>query len=142
MNQKAVYTLGQQIEGVGAFIGAAVDGTLTGLLHSNEATNAIKALGKKSRAVLSPVEMISRYAHDEGVGLTDAFAQTFMEDTTKALRNGAKEAAEASYDWSLNNLKKGKMAGGLVGIGLATGIAGGLTHDTAGNPDIAGLPGI
>jgi hypothetical protein len=129
-------TMANWVRGVGEYVGAAIEGTL----HSNEAVNAFRAAHKNTAAVLSPVEMLSRYAYGaKGEGVVDAFAKTVLNDVSKVARDGAKEE---TYNWAVSNLNKRKIAGGMSGIGLGAGILGGLTHDTAGNTDIAGLPGI
>ena len=128
-------TMANWVRGVGEYVGAAIEGSL----HSNEAVNAFRAAHKNTTAVLSPIEILSRYAHTEGEGVVDAFAKTMLNDASKVVRDGAKEA---TYDWAVSNINKRKVVGGMSGIGLGAGVLGGLTHDTAGNTDIAGLPGI
>ena len=111
-----------------------------GLLEGNK--KILSAYPEKFSAtsgILSPFEAASHYAHTPGATVADSLANTFLKDTSQTIKKGAKEA---TYDWSMNNLNKKKLALGMSGIGITAGIAGGLTHDTAGNIDIAGLPGI
>lgn len=99
----------------------------------NNANRALGAIGKKRQAAISltsPLEMASRYYHDYGNGgsLLEAAEQTFLKDVNAG--------------WAVNNINKRKVVGGISGIGIGMGIAGGLTHDSAGNIDIAGIPMI
>ena len=120
-----------------------------GLLEGNKAiTKAYPQKYGMTANALSPFEAISRYAYGgKGYGFTDALADTFLMEKDVAAANVVDNAGKiireaGTRDWGPSNWAKGKIAGSVVGIGVTAGIAGGLTHDTAGNIDIAGIPGI
>ena len=106
------------------------------LLVSNNGINGFAAMGFKGQAfasMTSPLEAISRYHYGgQGYGVTDALAETFLKDAGK----------QGARNWALTNLSLKKAGGAVVGTGVGMGVIGGLTHDSAGNPDIAGIPGI
>lgn len=124
------------------------------ILESNNGINEIKGLTSVSttrrvgEALASPFEAVSRWAHGEkGYGFTDALADTFLMEKDVAAKDILNEAGEVvrkagTRDWGMQNIAKEKLAGSVVGIGMTAGVLGGLTHDTAGNIDIAGIPGI
>lgn len=124
------------------------------ILESNNGINEIKGLTSVSttrrvgEALASPFEAVSRWAHGEkGYGFTDALADTFLMEKDVAAENVKDKAGKiireaGTREWGPSNWAKEKVAGSIVGIGMTAGIAGGLTHDTAGNIDIAGIPGI
>ena len=137
---------GQLIARAGKYVGDLVSGDFNPVLEANKQINKISGFHKAGWALSSPIEMISRWGHQEG-GLTDAFANTFMVNAATAEKDILNEAGEVirkkgSRDWAMSNIRKGKLAGGISGIGIMAATASGLTHDSAGNADIAGLPGI
>lgn len=82
-------------------------------LHSNDPIN------KVGLAMASPLAAISDVAHGKGVGA----------------------ALKGTYG-GLENPNLSNLAGSAFTIGAGMGVVGGLTHDSAGNPDIAGIPFI
>lgn len=85
-------------------------------LTANDSINAIGSIGQ---ALASPLNAIGGIAH--GRGVSRSLAQTYG---------------------SLSNPKIGNIAGSAFTVGVGMGVARGLTHDSAGNPDIAGIPMI
>ena len=94
-------------------------------LHGNDAVNPI------GKAMLTPVAVASDMWRTKSVidPLTNAYMKTAVKD----------EAGKVVLQDGVN---LGNIAGSYLTIGLSAGIAGGLTHDTAGNTDIAGIPMI
>lgn len=130
------------VKNLGAKVVDHLDDLATGqnldrLLVGNQGINGFSAMGWKGQmfaSLTSPLEAVSRVAYNKNVdyGITDALAETFLKDAgTLGKRN-----------WALGNISLKKAGGAVVGTGMGMGIIGGLTHDSAGNPDIAGLPGI
>jgi hypothetical protein len=146
-----------------------MDNFLNGACDANSAINAIKGLGDVGKGLFSPIEAGARYFRGgEGVTLSESLGKTFLKDTSTVFRNAEGElvkdaagklvhneaearkllglAADAEIsqgmNWSLENAQKSKALLGMSGIGVGMGVIGGLTHDSAGNTDIAGIPGI
>lgn len=82
-------------------------------LHSNDAVNKI------GLAMASPVAAVSDIVHGKGI---------------------AKSLEQVYGD--LSNPNVGNIAGSAFTVGVGMGVGRGLTHDSAGNPDIAGIPFI
>jgi hypothetical protein len=94
-------------------------------LHTNEAINPI------ARAMLSPIaiagDMVKR--------------KQFVEPLTNTyLKTAAKD--EAGNLVLKDGVNLANIAGSAFTVGVGAGVLGGLTHDSAGNPDIAGIPMI
>ena len=85
------------------------------ILHSNDKINSVAA------AVMSPIQMIGGIAHGAS------------KDTVKAVYGGIGKKESLNY---------ANIAGSAFTAGVGMGVVGGLTHDSAGNPDIAGIPFI
>lgn len=94
-------------------------------LHSNEAINPI------AKAMLSPIAVAGDMVHHKKLiePLTDAYMKTAVKD----------EAGNIVLQDSVN---VANIAGSAFTVGVGMGAAHGLTHDSAGNPDIAGIPFI
>lgn len=94
-------------------------------LHSNEAINPI------AKAMLSPIAVAGDMVHKKQFiePLTNTYMKTAAKDETGKviLQDGVNLA---------------NIAGSAFTIGAGMGVVGGLTHDSAGNPDIAGIPFI
>ena len=82
-------------------------------LHSNEAINPV------TKAIMSPIGVIGGAMHGKGIG-------NMLEKTYGTLN-----------DPNVANIAGSAFTGA---VGMAT--LSGLTHDSSGNPDIAGIPGI
>lgn len=81
-------------------------------LHSNDAVNQI------GLAMASPVAAVSDIVH--GKGITKSLGQVYGD----------------------SNHNISNIAGSAFTAGVGMGVARGLTHDSAGNTDIAGIPFI
>lgn len=77
------------------------------------------AINKIGSAIMSPLAVAGGISRGEGVG-----------NTLKAVYGG------------LENPNLSNIAGSAFTVGVGTSVVGGLTHDSAGNPDIAGIPFI
>ena len=89
----------------------------------------INPIGGIGRAIMSPVEAIGGIA--QGNGIKESLKQVY---TSGALDEKTGEIV-TSANW-------GNIVGSGVTASVGMGVLGGLTHDTSGNADIAGLPGI
>lgn len=101
----------------------ALDKGVVPLLHSNETINRV------SSAMLSPFAVAGKMKNNRGFinSLEDVY-------TRKAFNKEGKVV--------LDGLNYANIAGSAFTAGIGAGILGGLTHDSAGNPDIAGIPMI
>ena len=137
---------GQLVSRAGKYLGELISGNFEPVLDANKQINKISGFHKAGMGLASPIEFLSRWGHESG-GITDAFARTFMKNPGIAEKDildaaGKVVREKGTRDWGMSNIRKGKLAMGVAGLGIMGGVAGGLTHDTAGNADIAGLPGI
>ena len=82
-------------------------------LHSNDTINKI------GLAMASPVAAVGDIVH--GKGITKSLGRVYGD---------------------LSNPNIGNIAGSAFTVGVGMGVGRGLTHDSAGNPDIAGIPFI
>ena len=110
-----------------------VTGNFSTFSKGNQGINGFSALHQAAISLTSPFEAVSRYYHGgQGYGIADTLADTFLID----------KGTQGARNWALQNIQTKKIAGSIAGSGITMGVIGGLTHDSAGNPDIAGLPGI
>ncbi|MBO7449497.1 MAG: hypothetical protein J6U54_03940 [Clostridiales bacterium] len=110
-----------------------VTGNFSTFAKGNQGINGFSALHQTAISLTSPFEAISRYYHGgQGYGVVDSLADTFLID----------KGTQGARNWALKNIQTKKIAGAYAGASLTASVVGGLTHDSAGNPDIAGLPGI
>ncbi len=84
-------------------------------LHGNDAINPI------ARSMLSPVAVASDMWRNKEV--INPLTNMYLKDAA------GKDAVQI-----------GNIAGSYLTVGAGMGVAGGLTHDSAGNLDIAGIP--
>ena len=106
------------------------------MLDGNAPINQIKGMGNMAEAFTSPLDFAGRVYRGEGI--TNSFKSAYMKDALDEAGNIVKDEAGnvvKSMDW-------GNVAGTAIAGSLGLGVVGGLTHDTAGNVDIAGIPGI
>ena len=137
---------GQLVSRAGNYLGKLISGDFEPVLKANQQINKISGFHKAGVGLASPIEFLSRWGHESG-GITDAFAKTFLKNSAPAAKDLVNDAGEiimkeGARDWGMSNIRKGKLAMGVAGLGIMGGVATGLTHDSSGNADIAGLPGI
>ena len=94
-------------------------------LHSNKAINPI------AKAALSPVAMAGDMIRNKEI--INPLTNTYMKTM------GTDEAGKAVLQDGVN---LANIAGSAFTVGAGMGVVGGLTHDSSGNPDIAGIPFI
>ena len=108
------------------------------VLHSNDAINQIGS------AVMSPLATIGGIARNEGIANTlknvytkeavDEAGNVIMREVTDKSGKITKEAAR--------ELDVGNIAGSLWAANMGLRTVSGLTHDSGGNFDVAGIPMI
>ncbi len=101
-------------------------------LQGNDAINPI------ARSMLTPIGTASDMWRSKSVvdPLVNAYMKNVKRDATgQVIKNGGKVVLE-------DGINVGNIAGSYLTVGLGAGVLGGLTHDSAGNPDIAGIPMI
>jgi len=91
----------------------AVETGYVPMLHSNETINKIAS------AAMSPLAVVGGIRKDQGI-----------TNTLERVYGG------------ISNPNVSNIAGSAFTVGVGMGAAHGLTHDSAGNPDIAGIPFI
>ena len=138
---------------VGDFVARTLDGDFVYQRMSNlkdPTINKLNGLQKFTIAATSPLELISRYSNSED-GFIKSLQKTYLKGPKNVAKNEAgqflnkagevvAEEKDAFKYYGMNNLDYGKIAGTASGLGIGGGIAYGLTHDSHGNTDIAGLP--
>ena len=102
------------------------------------ANDPINAIGKIGQTLMSPAAAIGGIARTGQIGasLKATYAPGVKKEILDAAGKGTGKFAYQS-EYNLGNIAGSAFIGA---VGMAT--LGGLTHDSSGNPDIAGIPGI
>lgn len=98
---------------------------LDDIFHGLEGNKAINPI---ARAIMSPAATIGGFSRGE---FTNTLKKVYRQDVLDEA--GKKIGRDFNY---------ANIAGSAFTAGIGAGVLGGLTHDSAGNPDIAGIPMI
>ena len=102
-------------------------------------------LGMK-KAIANDTERIAKGVYhlsaNDGINSVMQAMASPLDAVGKIYRGHGIGRSLASTYGSLSNPNVGNIAGSAFTVGVGAGVVGGLTHDTAGNIDIAGIPMI
>ena len=112
------------------------------ILKGNEPINQI---GKIGQALMSPMATVGGIVNGRGIKKTlqDVYLDDVFDETGKQVFKQVKNPTTKNIEnVAEKSLNIGNIAGSVAGASIGLSVVGGLTHDTSGNVDIAGIPGI
>ena len=107
-------------------------------LHSNEAINEIGS------AVMSPLATIGGIARSGKVTdtLKDVYTKEAVDETGKTMMKKVKDETGKVTEEAARDLDYANIVGSLFAVNMGMRTVSGLTHDSAGNIEVAGIPMI